>query len=76
MPIMGYKAVPVNSPKGGAGKGKDFDPYAFANLNQQILDDPQTDASGAIMKKLYRIHSRYVLEESQNVNIDISGQMV
>jgi hypothetical protein len=34
------------------------------------------DAGGAIMKKLYRIHSRYVLEASENLNIDISGQMV
>jgi len=28
------------------------------------------------MKKLYRIHSRYVLETVENLNIDISGQMV
>ena len=34
------------------------------------------DAGGAIMKKLYRIHSRYVLETAENLNIDISGQLV
>lgn len=28
------------------------------------------------MKKLYRIHSRYVIETSETLNIDISGQMV
>ena len=28
------------------------------------------------MKKLYRIHSRYVLEVNDNLNIDISGQLV
>ena len=28
------------------------------------------------MKKLYRIHSRYVLEVQENMNIDISGQLV
>lgn len=31
------------------------------------------DAGGAIMKKLYRIHSRYVLETTESLNIDISG---
>jgi hypothetical protein len=31
------------------------------------------DAGGAIMKKLYRIHSRYVLETVENIRIDISG---
>ena len=34
------------------------------------------DAGGAIMKKLYRIHSRYVLETAENLNSDISGQLV
>ena len=34
------------------------------------------DVGGAIMKKLYRIHSRYVLETIENLNIDISGQLV
>lgn len=34
------------------------------------------DAGGAIMKKLYRIHSRYVLETVENLRIDISGQLV
>jgi hypothetical protein len=34
------------------------------------------DAGGAIMKKLYRIHSRYVLETNENMSIDISGQLV
>lgn len=38
--------------------------------------DEGEDAGGAIMKKLYRIHSRYVLETSENMNIDISGQLV
>ncbi len=28
------------------------------------------------MKKLYRIHSRYVLEANDNIKIDISGQLV
>lgn len=28
------------------------------------------------MKKLYRIHSRYVLEVNENMNIDMSGCMV
>lgn len=28
------------------------------------------------MKKLYRIHSRYVLETTETLNIDISGQLV
>jgi len=36
----------------------------------------EEDAGGAIMKKLYRIHSRYVLEVQENMNIDISGQLV
>lgn len=34
------------------------------------------DAGGAIIKKLYCIHSRYVLETNENLNIDISGQRV
>jgi hypothetical protein len=34
------------------------------------------DAGGAIMKKLYRIHSRYVLETNENLHIDISGCLV
>ena len=34
------------------------------------------DAGGAIMKKLYRIHSRYVLETNENLQIDISGCLV
>ncbi len=38
--------------------------------------DEGEDAGGAIMKKLYRIHSRYVLETNENLNIDISGQLV
>jgi hypothetical protein len=38
--------------------------------------DEGEDAGGAIMKKLYRIHSRYVLETVENLSIDISGQMV
>jgi hypothetical protein len=28
------------------------------------------------MKKLYRIHSRYVLEPNDDLKIDVSGQMV
>ena len=38
--------------------------------------DEGEDAGGAIMKKLYRIHSRYVLETNESLNIDISGQLV
>jgi hypothetical protein len=34
------------------------------------------DAGGAIMKKLYRIHSRHVLEINDNIQIDISSQLV
>lgn len=38
--------------------------------------DEDDDAGGAIMKKLYRIHYRYVLEINDNIKVDISGQMV
>jgi hypothetical protein len=34
------------------------------------------DAGGAIMKKLYRIHSRYVIELNDNMKIDMSDQIV
>lgn len=74
---MGFKAT--SSTKGSPpqkGKGvKTDDLYNFSQLNQQILDEGE-DAGGAIMKKLYRIHSRYVLETNDNLNIDISGQLV
>lgn len=34
------------------------------------------DAGGAIMKKLYRIHSRYVIEVNDSMKVDISDQKV
>lgn len=40
-----------------------------------MLED-EDDAGGVIMKKLYRIHSRYVLEPNDNMKVDISGQLV
>lgn len=72
------KGSPAKSGKGAAlnnSNSKDADMYNFSALNQQILDEGE-DAGGAIMKKLYRIHSRYVLEVNENLNIDISGCMV
>ena len=79
MPQMGNKAIPgqkmVSPAKGGGGPkapAKEEDLYNISNLNQQILDEGE-DAGGAIMKKLYRIHSRSVLETNENLNIDISG---
>lgn len=81
---MGNKAantsVKGSSPAGKANKGtvankEGGDLYNISQLNQQILDEGE-DAGGAIMKKLYRIHSRYVLETNENMNIDISGQLV
>jgi len=81
MPKMGVQAG--SSVKGSPARGtkeanknaKDADLYNFSALNQQIMDEGE-DAGGAIMKKLYRIHSRYVLETNENINIDISGQLV
>lgn len=35
--------------------------------------DDDDDAGGAIMKKLYRIHQKFVLEINDNLRIDISG---
>ena len=76
MPQMGFKAQPgSNKPspaKGSKAGPKDADLYNLQHLNQQIMEDGE-DAGGAIMKKLYRIHSRYVLETAENLNIDISG---
>ena len=40
------------------------------NINQN------DDAGGAIMKKLYRIHSRHILEIDERINIDITLQEV
>ncbi len=53
----------------------DDEAYDLSQLNKAILDDGE-DAGGAIMKKLYRIHSRYLLEPNDNMKIDVSGQMV
>ena len=72
MPQMGNKAIPGQKMGGSPAKNKEEDLYNISNLNQQILDEGD-DAGGAIMKKLYRIHSRYVLETNENLNIDISG---
>ena len=49
--------------------------YDLSKLNKVIMDEDD-DAGGAIMKKLYRIHYRYVMEINDNIRIDISGQMV
>ncbi|CDW80526.1 UNKNOWN [Stylonychia lemnae] len=49
--------------------------YDLSKLNKVIMDEDD-DAGGAIMKKLYRIHYRYVMEINDNLKIDISGQMV
>lgn len=38
--------------------------------------DDDDDAGGAIMKKLYRIHQKFVLEVNDSLQIDISSQMV
>ena len=72
MPQMGHKYAeksPSPSPKRGkasAVKG-DGDVYTnFSQLNQNIMEEGE-DAGGAIMKKLYRIHSRYVLETNENL---------
>lgn len=46
--------------------------YDLSQLNKAILEDGE-DAGGAIMKKLYRIHSRYLLEPNDNLKIDMSG---
>jgi len=78
---MGFRASPGKSP--GKAKGKaavpvnpDGDLYNIqqmnANIHQSMLEEGE-DAGGAIMKKLYRIHSRYVLETVENLRIDISG---
>lgn len=78
MPKMGVQANPGSikgSPARKGGAKADGDLYNISQLNQQILDEGE-DAGGAIMKKLYRIHSRYVLETAENLNIDISGQRV
>ena len=58
--------------KTAAAPNKEGDLYNISQLNAQILDEVD-DAGGAIMKKLYRIHSRYVIETSETLNIDISG---
>jgi hypothetical protein len=39
-------------------------------MNKSLIEGE--DAGGAIMKKLYRIHSRYVLEVNDNMKINIS----
>ena len=49
--------------------------YDLTQLNKALFDETD-DAGGAIMKKLYRIHSRYVLEPNDGLKIDVSGQMV
>eukprot|EP00347_Sterkiella_histriomuscorum_P021290 403334523 len=49
--------------------------YDLSKLNKAILDEDD-DAGGAIMKKLYRIHQKFILEINDNLKIDISGQMV
>ena len=63
------KNSPKNKKKLG-GEGAIYDPseeaYDLGKLNKQILEDDE-DAGGAIMKKLYRIHSRYVLEVNDNL---------
>jgi hypothetical protein len=46
--------------------------YDLSQLNKAIIDE-DIDAGGAIMKKLYRIHSRHILEPNDNLKIDISG---
>lgn len=46
--------------------------YDISQLNKANIDE-DVDAGGAIMKKLYRIHSRYVLEPNDSLKIDISG---
>lgn len=38
--------------------------------------DEGEDAGGAIMKKLYRIHSRHVLEINDSLKIDVSGHLI
>jgi hypothetical protein len=43
-------------------------------MNRTIAEGE--DAGGAIMKKLYRIHSRYVLEINDNMKVDISDYKV
>ena len=49
--------------------------FDLSNMNKAMFEEGD-DAGGAIMKKLYRIHSRYVLEPNDSLKIDISGQMV
>lgn len=76
MPQMGGKKGQID-PKASPGAKpnkppKDGDLYNISHLNQQIMDEGE-DAGGAIMKKLYRIHSRYILETVETLNIDISG---
>ena len=46
--------------------------YDLSKLNKAIMEEDD-DAGGAIMKKLYRIHYRYVMEVNDNLKIDISG---
>lgn len=49
--------------------------YDLSKLNKAIMEEDD-DAGGAIMKKLYRIHNRFVMEINDNLKIDISAQMV
>jgi len=46
--------------------------YDLSMINKNVIEEGD-DAGGAIMKKLYRIHSRYVLEINDNFAADMSA---
>ena len=53
------------------GYDPNLEAYDLDQLNE-MMKDADDHAGGAIMKKLYRIHSRYKLEIDDNMSVDLS----